>query len=211
MAKKGKQDRPNPFLKKERDTLLNDLDQVQNLLGDDGDDVPTLKPEPDDSAPAEEQIPLLGEQEPAKPAGGTASARKSAETGKPPAARGPSPEKKAPAGETAPDTGTDSLREQLRQRKNPFLSSDHLEELRSQRSRAEKNLDSLFEETSRGSAKENPATPAPKPGNETPAAGATRPDEKQIRAAVDEILAEWMPKLERELRERLTRKLRGEE
>lgn len=85
----------------------------------------------------------------------------------------------------------DSLSKALAERENPFLP----------RKPAPMPSASPRLEPTRP-APAAPATPPPRPQ--------ARPDEAAMRALVDEVLAEWMPKLERELRDRLMQILRGE-
>mgnify|MGYP000187960657 FL=1 len=104
-------------------------------------------------------------------------------------------------GETGSDPANERLRKALSERPNPFLSD------------AARNTDP-----------QNRTTPAPtgeKPGAqpEQPASGAADEappaadtsglSEQEMRALVDETLAAWLPKIERELRDKLMEHLRN--
>lgn len=79
-----------------------------------------------------------------------------------------------------PASGTEPLKKSLAQRENPFLPKK--------------------------SASPPPATPKIEPTRPAPP-GAV--DNAALRALVDEALAEWMPKIERDLRNRLMELLRN--
>jgi hypothetical protein len=53
-----------------------------------------------------------------------------------------------------------------------------------------------------------PAIPTPPPRHRPPTQASGQLSETQMRALVDEALAEWLPKIERDLRNRLMEKLR---
>ncbi|MGB1221927.1 MAG: hypothetical protein ACPG43_10325 [Alcanivoracaceae bacterium] len=150
------------------DDILDELNSVSSLLGDaerdvdpDGMDdggVPLLEPEASDAGDgdAHTQIPLLGADDPDKPA--------------------------------APK----DLKKELAARDNPFLPRKQIDELAKSRQQASEVIAN---------------TPAP-----SPSAGATPPKalpDEQVRQAVDAVLAEWMPRLEADLRARLTRLLKS--
>lgn len=83
--------------------------------------------------------------------------------------------------------GRDPLRKALAERENPFLP--------------------------RKPAAPAAAAPTLKPTRPAPAASpsapARRPDDAAVRALVDELVAAWLPKIEQELRDRLTAMLRN--
>ncbi|PKM21659.1 MAG: hypothetical protein CVV10_08250 [Gammaproteobacteria bacterium HGW-Gammaproteobacteria-14] len=83
--------------------------------------------------------------------------------------------------------GAPPLRRALAERENPFLPKRPAD-------------------TSRTVASQPPTAtkPAASPQGKTDVTPDTPPDSAQIRALVDETLAEWLPKIERDLRARLT-------
>ena len=93
---------------------------------------------------------------------------------------------------TVPGAGSTS-------RQNPFLSSPALTQARQARDESGKAASEVIKQ------------PIEKPS--PAAAPATQPsvklDEQEIRSLVDEILAAWMPKIERELRDRLIDELKS--
>ena len=201
--KKGRRDRPNPFLEDDRRELLDELGNVQELLDGDGtgdageEDVPVLEPEePPPPEGGEEQIPLLQDE--------PESSGKEATTPSPPAAS------RADAGAKQNATERPTLDSELRKRENPFLAGISAKRsIEPRQNSVSEDLDTLLRRE-RASA-ETPAretSASPSAESRSPA-GPEQPDEARIRALVDEILAEWMPRLERELRDRLTRYLRN--
>lgn len=84
---------------------------------------------------------------------------------------------------TAKPGVADSVKRALSERANPFLSAS-------------------------APPAQPKVTPAPPPAASAPAKAGPSLDEAQIRATVDEILAAWMPRIERELRERLIEQLK---
>lgn len=81
--------------------------------------------------------------------------------------------------------GTPPLRKALAERENPFLPKRPVEPSQTVASSTP--------------ATAKPVLPLPEKSGSTPV-----PDSAQIRALVDETLAEWLPKIERDLRARLT-------
>lgn len=147
---------PNGALHASRHGLLNELDDIRSLLGEDDTDlldIPLLEPEGDSHT----QIPLL-DSSPATP-------------------------------------DTHPLQQALAERENPFLPRAAIERLARERQQMPAALQ---------------PTPAPAP---PPQAISDTPnlDDRAMRALVDETLAVWLPRIERELRERLMRELRGED
>jgi len=145
---------PHSGLHASRHGLLNELDDIRSLLGEDDTgllDIPLLEPDGD----AHTQIPLLDSAVPA--------------------------------------TTTDPLQQALAERENPFLPRAAIERLARERQQMPAAL--------------RPApAPAAQPASDTPCL-----DDRAMRALVDETLAVWLPRIERELRERLLRELRGED
>lgn len=147
--------RPTGALHASRHGLLNELDDIRSLLGeDDADtlDIPLLEPEGD----AHTQIPLLDNSTPA----------------------------------------AHPLQQALAERENPFLPRAAMERLARERQQMP-------------TAQQPAPTPTPAPA--TPVSDAPSLDDRAMRALVDETLAAWLPRIERELRERLMRELRGED
>lgn len=77
----------------------------------------------------------------------------------------------------------------LVERENPFLPRQTMERLAQHRAHTPESL--------------RPPVPPP--------ASAATPSDSDVRAAVDEILAVWLPRIERELRDHLTRQLQGKD
>ena len=75
----------------------------------------------------------------------------------------------------------------LVERENPFLPRQTMERLAQHRAHTPESL--------------RPPVPPP--------ASPATPSDSDVRAAVDEILAVWLPRIERELRDHLTRQLQG--
>ena len=94
-----------------------------------------------------------------------------------------------------PDSAPPSTRLETlaRERENPFLPRSKLDELAQSQSQTDKSLREL-----------NPDRPRP-PSAPAPSAPAT-PD---VESIIDDLVAEWLPRLERELRDRLARALRN--
>lgn len=81
------------------------------------------------------------------------------------------------------------MHQALVERENPFLPRQTMERLAQHRAHTPESL----------------RPPAPPP------AAAAKPSDSDVRAAVDEILAVWLPRIERELRDHLTRQLQGKD
>lgn len=99
------------------------------------------------------------------------------------------------AGTRATPAASDRLHKALSERPNPFLSA-------AGKAADRKNRPAAAEQTTPTSGRDK-QEPAPKP-EKAPALN----DEGEMRALVDEVLAAWMPKIERELRARLMEYLR---
>lgn len=175
------------------DDLLDELSSLQSLLGDaardvpfsgstgvDDDDIPLLPPEKGDSLEGDtaNQIPLLD------PAPGEDQDRQAV------------------------------LRQAAMARENPFLapsrpaSTPPTEDLeRRIARRAPANPDAAAGNlSSDAQAVHAPApSPAPAPAGNAPSSALA---DHEIRALVDELLAQWLPRIERELRDRLMEELR---
>lgn len=172
--KSGKPPRKNPFLQKDRNQLLDELNSIQEMLGEAGQDVdeesiPVLTTEGDaapgrDKPPegdAKNQIPLLAPDD---------------------------------ASADSPNEANERLRKALKERENPFLSS------------AAKAADQ-----NTAAPAEKKAPPEKKKADpEPPPTDASALSDTEMRALVDETLAAWLPKIERELRARLMEYLRGQ-
>lgn len=177
--KSGKPPRKNPFLQKDRNQLLDELNSIQEMLGEAGQDVdeesiPVLTAE-GDAAPArnkppegdaENQIPLLAPDD---------------------------------ASADSPNEANERLRKALKERENPFLSSAARA--------ADQQSTAPAEKKAAPEKKEDP--PAAAPTAKPPVTTDTLSD-TEMRALVDETLAAWLPKIERELRARLMEYLRGQ-
>ena len=207
--KKDRRNRPNPFLDEDRKALLDELGNVQELLdGDQGpeagdEEVPLLEPEAPATPEAggEEQIPLLGD-------GLEESAPDSAPA---PATPGQRTSGAGMKGAEETGAGRDSaLKARLRKRENPFLAGHSATPGTDapRRNSVAEDLDALLQRE-RANAETPP--PSPEPTGSRQGKAPARLTEAQIRALVDEVLAEWMPRLERELRDRLTRRLRSDD
>ena len=100
-------------------------------------------------------------------------------------------------GADAPHNSTaDPLRKALSERENPFLPKSASSPKPQPPLTGSKAIEALIAQR----AAITPRAPAPSPAS--PAAPATLSD-NQIHALVDEVLAEWLPKIERDLRNRL--------
>lgn len=174
--KSGKPPRRNPFLGENRDKLLDELNSIQDLLGEAADDV--------EHTPLDDAIPVLGEdqdEETADTAKGDADNQIPLLT---------------PDGEEEPARpANDRLRRALSERENPFLAG-------ARRAAAEKAA-----AAARHESPPPPEKPTPPPADEPPAEPPL--SDQDMRAIVDEVLAAWLPKIERELRDRLMDYLRS--
>jgi hypothetical protein len=186
--KSGKPPRKNPFLDNDKDSLLDELNSIQDLLGegkdsndrvhpaDLEDELPVLQPESeDDGEEGDEgdghtQIPLL-QPDDASAGGSDANQR---------------------------------LRKALTERENPFLAQAKKAAAEAQKKTDIPSLtrDNPFLESK--TTEPEQTTPAPEPATDQPGGL----DEQTMRAMVDEVLAAWLPKIERELRDRLMEYLR---
>src|SRR5690606_4440800 len=88
------------------------------------------------------------------------------------------------------------LRKAVSERENPFLPKSASAPKPQPPLTGSKAIEALIAQR----AASTPRAPAPSPAS--PAAPATLSD-NQIHALVDEVLAEWLPKIERDLRNRL--------
>ncbi|MCH8544963.1 MAG: hypothetical protein LAT61_15480 [Alcanivorax sp.] len=168
--------------------LLDELDDIRSLLGDALDD--GAQGLPDDL-----DIPLLEPESPpaaaTRPRATAAAPTVSRPTSKTP----PVPPSSSTSGSKPVASGP--LEDLLSARENPFLPRHTMERLAQHRAH-----------TPEGLRPPAPATAADKATLTGSAATPARPSDASIRAAVDEILAVWMPRIERELRDRLTQQLR---
>lgn len=178
--KSGKPPRKNPFLQKDRDQLLNELSSIQDMLGDAGEDVD------------ETGIPTLTDEGQTGAQGGK-DADGDARNQIPLLA----PDDDGASGQS-PNEANERLRRALKERENPFLSG------------AARAADSQKPQHKAESAPQPAPEAAPEPPAEPAPPEAARLDEQQMRALVDEVLAAWLPKIERELRARLMEYLRGQ-
>jgi len=179
----GQKPPDSPLPEKDRKELLDELSSVQDMLGNQ-DDAPEK---------AGEDPPLLQPE--------TSGHEREARSG------GDSEEQMPLLQPDTGDSGTDPANERLRQalseRPNPFLSD------------AARNTDPKNRtpsEASTGAQPDSRAEPSA-PATATPTAGAHASglNEQQMRALVDEILAAWLPKIERELRDKLMEHLRNQQ
>ncbi|WP_111657444.1 hypothetical protein [Isoalcanivorax indicus] len=135
-------------------------------------------------------IPLLEPETPPEPV------RTAAPPRQPPAtapARTQPPLRQAPA-QTVRPASADPVHQVLAERENPFLPRQTMERLAQHRAHTPDSL----RPPPQSAATTRPAVPA-------------QPSDSEVRAAVDEILAVWLPRIERELRDRLTRSLLGKD
>ena len=93
-------------------------------------------------------------------------------------------------------SAADPLRKAVSERENPFLPKSASAPKPQPPLTGSKAIEALIAQR----AASTPRMPAPSPAS--PAAPATLSD-SQIHALVDEVLAEWLPKIERDLRNRL--------
>ena len=186
---KNKPPRRNPFLDDDRESLLDDLDSIKSLLGDSDsrskETTPRESPEKQQRPGPHDDIPmLLPDEDDGKAAEGDSHTQASLFDQTP----GKTPARPA----TDPTSNLD--RQSRLTRDNPFLPRKSMDDLAAERER--------ISQVTHGQTPAQPASPTtPKAGNPDQA---SQPSPEQIRAMVDEVLAEWLPKLERELRDRLT-------
>lgn len=178
--KSGKPPRKNPFLQKDRDQLLDELSSIQDMLGEAGEDVD------------EAGIPTLAAEGDAAPVG-------DAENQIPLLA----PDDTS---DDTPNEANERLRNALKERENPFLSGAARA---ADNQKAPRKAESAPQPSPQPAPEAAPEPPAEPPA-EPPPPEAARLDEQQMRALVDEVLAAWLPKIERELRARLMDYLRGQ-
>lgn len=100
-----------------------------------------------------------------------------------------------PAADSAP------LRQAASARDNPFLPKAAVAQARQNRHETSKAIEAMIEQRTTAPKPSAPQVRAPE--------AKTALSDAEVRALVDEVLAAWMPKLERELRERLTEQLRS--
>jgi hypothetical protein len=104
------------------------------------------------------------------------------------------------SGEAGSDPANERLRKALSERPNPFLSD------------AARNTDPQNRTTSAPSAEKPGAQPEQnlsQAATGTPTSDTSGLSEQEMRALVDETLAAWLPKIERELRDKLMEHLRN--
>ena len=94
-----------------------------------------------------------------------------------------------------------NLHRELSERENPFLPKATLDQIKQSQAQTSKSIEKMIAQRST-TATSQPASPG---------AGTARPSlsDAEIRALVDEILASWMPGIERELRNRLIDELKN--
>ncbi len=92
-------------------------------------------------------------------------------------------------------------------RENPFLPKSTVNRAQQSRNDTSKAIEAMIQQRTAAPARPA-ATPPPLP---RPSAGTSSPtlSDQQVRALVDEILAAWMPRIERELRDRLIEELKS--
>ena len=185
---KNKPPRRNPFLDDSRDTLLDELGSVKKLLDeDDKTDSPAARPGPHDD------IPVLLPDE-ASTSEGEGDAHTQASLFDQPAAS---------KGNNEAETEEARRRRLLAaSRDNPFLPSKSMQDLANERDRLTRITHGSSDATTRTTTAGKSAPPAGEKNRSL--------DDAAVRALVDEMLAEWLPKIERELRDRLTRHLKDE-
>ena len=171
--------------------LLDELDDIRSLLGDALDDVSA-------GLPGDLDIPLLEPDSPPDAPPAATPRPRTAPSGQH-VAKAPG----APSSSTVPASKTaaaNPLQELLSARENPFLPRHTMERLAQHRAHTPEGL----RPSTPAAAEKPPTSAAAQVSQSTP----RRPDDATIRAAVDEILAVWMPRIERELRDRLTQQMR---
>lgn len=172
---------PARALSANRRGLLNELDDIRSLLGDG-------LPGPGNLDDLD--IPLLQPE-------GDAHTQIPLLGSEPPVAAAAPPAQAPLTPPAAP-----ALEKAIAERENPFLPRATMERLAQHHRQTPQAL--------------RPAAPAPlssspPPATPAPAASEPRLDDRAMRAIVDEILAAWMPRIERELRTRLLDELRGDD
>ena len=171
--------------------LLDELDDIRSLLGDALDGAPSGLPDDLD-------IPLLEpEAPPPAPTRPRAAASEKAAKASPVP---PTPNRPGNASLTSASLTSAPLEDLLSVRENPFLPRHTMERLAQHRAHTPEGLRPAAPTSVTTSAPPNRSTATP-----------ARPSDTSIRAAVDEILAVWMPRIERELRDRLTQQLRDDD
>lgn len=94
------------------------------------------------------------------------------------------------------------LKKELASRDNPFLPRKQMDELEKSRQQASASM------ASAATANAPSATP-PSSAPAAPTTSSPALSDQQVREAVDTLLAEWMPRLEADLRARLTKLLKS--
>jgi len=161
-----------------RGELLDELSSIQTLLGDAAQDVEQQHLDADD-----DDIPVL------PPVGADED--------------GDAHNQIPLLGGDAEENPAD-VRKAATSRDNPFLPKATLSQARQNRDETSKAIEAMIQQRT-AAAQRSPATPA---AATPPRTTAPTLSDAQVRALVDEILAAWMPKLERELRARLIDELK---
>lgn len=172
--------------------LLDELDDIRSLLGDaldgpasglhDDLDIPLLEPETPQPTPTHPRA---------------AAAEQAVKASPVPTSNRPGSASLASASLASTSLTSAPLEDLLSVRENPFLPRHTMERLAQHRAHTPEGLRPAAPASATTSAPLNRSTATP-----------ARPSDASIRAAVDEILAVWMPRIERELRDRLTQQLR---
>lgn len=167
----------------DRSDLLDELSSIQSLLGDAAHDV--------HQGHMDDDIPMLPPE-----ADASSKAEGDAHTQIPLLGEGPAGEKGKQG----------SLHQTLTERANPFLSQAPAPPARPPAAPATRAIEEMIVQRAE---RANPFLPqAPTAPGKAAASPAPTLSDAQVRALVDEVLAQWMPRIERELRDRLMNELR---
>lgn len=165
-----------------RRDLLDELSSIQSLLGDAAEDVAQSGLHDDDDIPtlAPSDAPLLD------PLEGDAHTQ-------------------IPllGGESSPSKPTSTPKPPA-ERENPFLPKSTAKLSEQSRAETSKAIEALIAQRAPQTRTATPSK-APHSAPATP----TKLDDRQVRALVDEVLSAWMPRIERELRNRLIEELKN--
>lgn len=163
-----------------RRDLLDELSSIQSLLGDAAEDVPQSGLHDDDD------IPMLSSDAPLlEPLEGDAHTQIPLLGGE------PTPKNSA----AAPKPPVE--------RENPFLPKSTAKLSEQSRAETSKAIEALIAQRAPQARTAPPSKPTSSP------AAPRKLDDGQVRSLVDEILAAWMPRIERELRNRLIEELKN--
>lgn len=169
----------------EKDGLLDELNSIQSLLGDAAQDVPSH------NISDGEDIPLLPTEDNSDHAEGEGDAH----------AQIPLLGTGTPTKTPPPTKNSAPPRQTIDKRENPFLSKASATKPSSTPA-SSKSIENLIAQRAVESSRTRPAA------KESVPVPVSALDDTQVRTLVDEVLAAWMPKIERELRNLLIERLK---